>query len=96
MRQCGDRGGRQTHRTPLFVFHARDEFADQQGDVFAAVFQIRHLDGKHVQTVVEVLAETPLGDLVFQIAVGGGNDAYIDLDALVAADPLEHPLLQHA
>ena len=55
-----------------------------------------HVHLHHVQAVVEVLAEAPLGHLAHQILVGGGDDAHVHLDGLRAAQPLELALLEHA
>ncbi len=49
-----------------------------------------------VQAVEEVLAEAPALHLLRQVAVGGGDDPDIDLDAGGTPDPLEGLLLQHA
>ncbi len=56
--------------------------------------QRRHLDGEHVQAVVQILAEAPAGDRVLEIAVGGGDDAHVAGHGHVVADALEHALLQ--
>src|SRR3569623_1605599 len=92
-RNDGLRG--QAHRAALFVFEAGDEFVDQQRDVFLALTQRRHLDGKHDEAVVESLAEVAFGNLLFESAMGGGDDAHVGMDRLVTAHPLEHPFLQH-
>ena len=49
-----------------------------------------------VQAVEQILAERVLVDLLFEVLVGRGDDADVDLDHLVAAQPLELLLLQHA
>src|SRR3569623_481325 len=91
-RNDGLRG--QAHRAALFVFEAGDEIVDQQRDVFLTLTQRRHLDGKHVESVVEVLAEVAFGNLLFEIAVGGGDDAHVGMDRLDTAEQLERPFLQ--
>ena len=35
-------------------------------------------------------------DRLLEVAVGGGDDADVDLDRLGAAEALDHPLLEHA
>lgn len=52
--------------------------------------------GKDVQAVIKIFAEQPLPDENFQIAIGGADDAHIDLAGLVAADAFEFALLQHS
>ena len=49
-----------------------------------------------LQPVVQVPAEPALGDQLLQVVVGGGDHPHVRLDRLVAADPLELLLLQHA
>ena len=49
------------------------------------------MDRDHVQPVVEVLAEAPGGDLVAEVAVGGGDHAHVDVPRLRRADPLTSP-----
>ena len=53
----------------------------------------RDVDPQHVQAVVEVLAEGAFGDLVEEVALGGGDDADVGLDGRGAADALEDFLL---
>ena len=55
-----------------------------------------HDDFQHVQAEVQVAAELALGDVFFQIAIGGGDDADVDLDRLGAADALERMPFEHA
>ncbi|MNZ11188.1 hypothetical protein D3C78_280510 [compost metagenome] len=94
--QRHDRGGVEADGTALLVLHARDELVDQQRDVFHPLAQRRHLDGEDVEAVVEILAEAAGLDHLFEVLVGGGDDAHVDVLGLVAADPLEGALLQHA
>ena len=70
--------------------------AGEVGDVFAAFLQGGHFDGDDGEAVVEVLAETAGGDLGHEVAVGGGEHADVDLDALGAAEALEGLVLQGA
>ncbi len=73
------------------------EVRDEERDVFAAVAKRRQDDrGNDVQPVVEILAETPGGDLLLEILVGRREDAHVDLERLFAADPLELFFLQGA
>ena len=69
---------------------------DQRRNVFAALAQRRQLDVKDVETIEEVGAELPFLDEQLEVLVGGGDDAEIDLDGLVAADAHDLALLQDA
>ena len=53
----------------------------------------RHRDD--IQPIEQVLAKPSLGDHAAQVAVGGGDDADVDLGGVRVADPLELALLQH-
>ena len=48
------------------------------------------------ETEVEVLAQPAGLDLVLEVAVGGGDDAGVDLDRLGRADRSDLALLEHA
>jgi hypothetical protein len=50
-------------------------------------------DGHDVEPIVEVLAEVADAHLGLQVAVGGGDDAHVDLEGAAPADPLEFALL---
>ena len=66
----------------------------QLGDVLLTLAQRGQGDGHHVQTIVEILAEMAQPDLLLQVTVGGGDDADIHPQGLIAADPLHLPLLE--
>src|SRR5262245_46602709 len=68
----------------------------QQRNVVLAVAERRQLDGEDVEPIKQVFAEFAFADGFAQIAVGGGNDANIALDRLVAADAVELVFLEHA
>ena len=65
-------------------------------DAGAALPQGGQADRQDVDTVIEVFAELPPFHLPHEVLVGGGDDAHVAVDGLVAADPLEGLLLQHA
>ncbi|NJO56198.1 MAG: ParB/RepB/Spo0J family partition protein [Rhodospirillales bacterium] len=67
----------------------------QRRDIVAALPQCGDEHRHDVDPVVEVGAEIPLGDGIFQIAVGGADDADVDLDCSGAADAFELAFLQH-
>lgn len=58
---------------------------DQQRDVLRMFAQRRDAHDDHSDAVVKVFAEIALPDLLAQVLVRGGDDAYVDLDVLVAA-----------
>ncbi len=67
---------------PFSWLHRVEKVLDQQRDVLATFSQWRYLDGDHVQSVIEILAEALLPDRVLQVLVGGGDDPDIHLDGL--------------
>ena len=75
---------------------ALDEMTGQRNDVAGAVAQRRHQDGKHVQPVIQVLAEAALARHASQVAVGGADDAHIHLHRPFGADGIDFALLQGA
>jgi tRNA A-37 threonylcarbamoyl transferase component Bud32/tetratricopeptide (TPR) repeat protein len=68
----------------------------QHQDVAGPLAQRRKPQRDHIQAVVEVAAETSLGDQGGEVAVGGGGQPQVDTDRPRAADALELALLQHA
>ena len=54
------------------------------------------MDAHDVEPVEQVLAKLPGGDGLLEILVGGGDDAHVHLDGLVAADAFERAGLEHA
>ena len=72
------------------------EIVDQFGNVLAPLRQRRHPDRHHRQPVIEILAEAALGDLLFEVARGRGDDADVDIDLGGAAGALEGLVDQHA
>src|SRR5271157_2673317 len=54
------------------------------------------IDGDHVEPVVEVFAKGSFFERGAQVAVGGGDEAHVDLDGARATQTLEFALLQHA
>ena len=63
-----------------------DKVVGQVFDVFLAFAEWRNLHGNHVETVVEVFAETLLGDFLLQVPVCGRDDADIDVLGLVRSE----------
>ena len=80
----------------VFAGGPEQEMLGQEWDVFPAVAQGRHLDGDDVEAKEEVFAELLPFDALFEMAVGGGDDAHVHLDGAVAADAFQFALLEHA
>src|SRR4029077_3267218 len=76
---------RQTGRGRYLVH----EIVDQFRNVLATFREWRNADRHHRQPVVEVFPKPAAGDLLFQVAGGGGNDADVDIDLRRASLPLE-------
>ena len=66
----------------------------QQRNILRAFAQRHRGDRKHVQSKIEVLAESPGRHLVAECPVGRRNDAHVDVQRPIATDALELPLLQ--
>ena len=73
-----------------------DELAGQRQDVLAPLAQRRDVQFHHVEAVEQVFAETAGFDFLLEVAVGGGEDAGVDVDFGVGADALEAAVLGHA
>ena len=71
------------------------EMPGQGGNILATFRQSGDMNADHVQPVEQVLAELAGLHQRFQILMGSGNDAHIDLDRRVAADPVELAIGQH-
>jgi hypothetical protein len=52
----------------------------QQRNVLGALAQWWHLNGKHIETVIEIFAKSALRDPFLQVPVCGGNDPRVDAD----------------
>ncbi len=69
------------------------ELIHQQKHIVPPLRQGRDDHRQGVQPVIEVPAEGALPYLPFQRLVGGGHDADVHMDDVVAADPHDLPLL---
>ena len=74
----------------------RQEVLGQRQDVLGAVAQRRQVDVDDVQPVEQVLAEAAVRQALFQILVGGGDDAHVDLLAARRPQRPDLALLQDA
>src|SRR5262245_36005299 len=73
---------------------AIDEVFDQQRDVIRALTQGGHADRKDVQPIEEIAAKRARPDRGWQVTIGGGDDADVDLHRRSSPDALELTLLQ--
>ena len=74
----------------------REERLRDDEHVVAALAQRRQAEVHDVEAVVEIFAEASAADLVFEDAVGRGDDADVDLLRLAVADAEDDALLQRA
>src|SRR5439155_10454950 len=68
----------------------------EQLDVASTVPQRRHVEGEHGEAIQQVLAEGALAPGRRRVAVGRRNDAYVDLDLLLAPYAPKRSRLEHA
>src|SRR5690606_28076433 len=88
-------GGGEAAGWPLdLVARQYEEMARQQQDVFATLAQWRDIQVEHVEAIEQVLAKGAGADQLFQVAVGGAEDAYVDPDLALATDPPEAALAE--
>ena len=81
---------------PYCAAELLEEFVDEKRDVFLAVAQRRDKEGDDVEAIEEVFAEVAAGDLFFEVLVGGGDDADVDVDGVAGADGVEALFVQSA
>jgi len=69
--------------------HARRVLANkvlhQHRNVRASLAQWGQLDGKYIQPVKQIFSKSPVGNILLQIAVGGGEDPHIDMEGVNSA-----------
>ena len=75
---------------------AREEMADELGDVLAPLAQRRKPDRDDVQAIEQILAETAGGDFILEVARSRRKHADVDLDRALAADAVIALVGQHA
>ena len=96
LEQLEDFGREPLHRFLERAAQAPEQVVGQRVDVLPALPQGRQVDAQDVDAVVQVFAEAGLTHERLDVAVGGGDDAHVDLDGLVAAQALEALVLEHA
>jgi hypothetical protein len=74
---------------------AVDEVADERVDVFGPFAKRRYGDRKHVQAVVQVVAEVLRFDHLVEMPVRRSDHSHVDSDRPRPAESLELLLLQH-
>src|SRR5260370_13099101 len=72
------------------------EMLGQRLDVLRPLAQRRDAKVDDVEAEVEILAEAALADLLLEVAVGGGDQANVDLDRMGTADAVDLALLDGA
>jgi hypothetical protein len=78
---------------PIEVLH---EFERKRKDVLTALAQWRDFQGDDVQAVVKIFAEMAGGNGLFQMRVGGGDEANVHLDGAGAAETHEGAFFENA
>src|SRR5215469_7480768 len=66
-----------------------EEMAREDGNVLLAIPQGWHEEGNHVEPVEKILAEAAGRYFLFEVLVGGGDDADVHAYGLVGADRFE-------
>ena len=66
-----------------------EEVVHQQGDVLATFAQCRQVHTDHIETMEQVLTETPFAHQLLEILMRGRDDTYIRLDRLMTTDAVE-------
>ena len=68
----------------------------KNGDIFRPFSEWRHMNGKHIQPIVQITAKSPLLYCFLQIGIGRRNHPYIDRNGLGPAHAIHQPVLQNA
>src|SRR5690606_12841385 len=72
-----------------------EEVVRELHDVVAALAQRGHVDRKNAEPIVEVLAESPRGDLLLEVSVRCRDDPHVDRMRAIVAHALVLVLLEH-
>ena len=75
---------------------AREKAIRQHRNIHGALAQRRQPDREGVDAVVEIFAETALAHEHVERAIGGRDQAEVDVDRFVAAEAFEASLFEHA
>src|SRR5215213_10326578 len=71
-----------------------EEVVDQNRNVLASLAQRRHVNRQHVDTVIKIVAETPVSNHCPQVSVGGRNHSHVDVDLVCPTNTPDLPFLQ--
>jgi hypothetical protein len=71
----------------------RHEVTDEKGNIAPAISKRWQRDGKYIEPVEEVAAESTLADFVGQVAVRRRHDSHVDIDRARVPKPLDLPFL---
>src|SRR3546814_56061 len=82
------------HLAAVAAVELADEVRGQHQAVVAALAQRRDVDGDHLQPVIEVVAKAPLLHIAIENAVGGADEAHVDLHVADPADRAEALVVQ--
>ena len=80
----------------MLVVADLQKMLDQQGNIFPALAQRRHLQCHDVETIVEIFTEAAFAHFVLQILIGRGYQTHIDGYGLYTTHPLKDLVLQDA
>ncbi len=80
----------------MIVGRLLHEVMDEQGNIFASFAQGRDGDGHALDAEIKILAELFFGDHFLERAVGGADQADIDLDGIVGAQADDFAIFQDA
>jgi hypothetical protein len=87
--------GREVLDAPLHAEVGRREQESGEGEnVHESVAQGWHVKFDNLETVVEVLSERSVEDILSEVSVGGGDDSYIHASGAVLANPSDLALLE--
>ncbi len=73
-------------RHPVLARQPLQKEIGQRQDVLAPLAQRREMDADDIEPVKQILAEAVGFHVAFEVAVGGGEDAHVGAQRLVAAD----------
>src|ERR1700704_6434311 len=68
----------------------------EKRDIFPALSHCREPDANHVQTVVQVFAETSFANPRVQVLVSGGDHPHVGLDLLMSTDAIKAAIGEHS
>lgn len=67
----------------------------EERNIFGTFPQRGHMDGKDIQSVIQITAEPSLLNRSLQIGIRGGDYPHVDRNGLRAPDTIDQPILQH-